>query len=101
MRALASTGPMSASAGRRRLRHVNQAPSAVARLPKTTSSMPSIPVPESAMLARLAMAQPSARPGTASAVKSARTHAASETRNCTGPQARLPRKSRAQSVRAA
>ena len=77
------------------------APIAVASVPNTTSSIPSIPVPDRTMFATLAMAQPKARPGTASAVSRASAQSASETRNWTGPHARLPRNSRATRVRAA
>ena len=50
-----------------------------------------MPVPEIAMLATLAITQPSVRPGTAAGVNNANTHRASLTRNWMGPQARLPK----------
>ena len=84
-----------------RIFHVKRAPANVASEPKTTSSMPSMPVPESTMLATLAITQPSVRPGMAAGVKSARAHSASETRNWMGPHARLPKNSRAIRVQAA
>ena len=47
------------------------------------------------------MMQPRVSPGTAAGVKSANTHSASLTRNCTGPHARLPKNIMVISVHAA
>ena len=78
-----------------------ETPASVASEPKTTSSMPSMPAPESAMLATFAMTHPKARPGTASAVSNASTQAASEILNWMGPQASPPKNSSATNVRVA
>ena len=69
-------------------------PISVAAEPTTMSSTETVET-------MLAMTQPSARPGMASEVNSARTQTASETRNWTGPQAREPRKRIATRVSAA
>ena len=60
-----------------------------------------MPVPDKAMLAILAMAQPRVSPGTAAGVNRAKTHRASLTRNWMGPQARLPKNITVTSVAAA
>ncbi len=60
-----------------------------------------MPVPDSAMLATLAITHPSVRPGIASEVNSASTVTASEILNWTGPQASPPKNSIATSDSAA
>ena len=60
-----------------------------------------MPVPAMAMLATLAMMQPSVRPGMAAGVNRASTQIASDTRNWMGPHARLPINVSTNSVQAA
>ena len=74
-------GPRSATFGRLRNFQHHRAPAQVAKLPNTTSSRPSAPVPLMASETRFAITHPMVRPGTAAGVSTASTQTASEMRN--------------------